>query len=523
MRVQAPERPEQTPAPAAEDTSANQNHAALGQRALVAVGWNGLQMWGYNFVALGVFVVLARLLEPRQFGLVADAMVIVTLMRVIVDAGFSRLLVQTRTLERIVSDTAFWAAALMGTVFAAATVAAAPLFARLFSQPQLVPLLRALSAIFIFAALDSVPTALLQRELNWRTQALRRLVATGASAAVAISLALGGAGAWALVGQQLTLEGLTVVLLWALVSWRPRLRFSAGAFKSLMSFGARYSALRILWFLGSNLDNFLIGVFLGPVALGFYVLAYRVFTVLNELLVTSINNVALSMFSRMQGEPRALRNSFVRTSIITFMVSLPVYAGLALTARQLVPALFGAHWTHSVSVLEFLTVAGCLQAQLAVMTSYVIGTDRVQREVPWALCVTSAQVAAFAATVHLGIAAVAAALGGVFLIAWPIRLLMLHRWDKLPLTDYLKRLAPIVAAGAAMAASVTATRLLLEHQSLAIGLTAEVVVGAVTYSGILSALAPAMARDVRLRLSQVLGSRRHTSESSETGQAQAAR
>ncbi len=389
-------------------------------------------------------------------------------------------------------------------MFAAVTIVAAPLFAALFGQPRLTGLVRALSVIFVFAALDSVPTALLQRELNWRTQALRRLGATAASAAVAISLAVMGAGAWALVGQQLTLEGLTVVLLWALVQWRPRLRFSGPAFKALIGFGSRYSVLRILWYLGSNIDNFLIGVFLGPVALGFYVLAYRVFTVLNELLVTTINNVAMSMFARMQTSPSALRASLVRTSTLTLVFSLPVYAGLALLAGQLVPVLFGPHWGRSVPVLEFLTVAGCLQAQLAVTSSYVIGTGRVKREVPWTAGVTAAQLAAFAVAVQFGIVAVAAALAAVFLIAWPVRLALLRAWDGLSLVEYFKNLIPIAVASALMAAIVAVVRVLLAHEPLAVALPAEILAGALVYPLALSALMPSKARAVRARIGVVL-------------------
>lgn len=462
---------------------------AIGRAALKAVAWNGLQLWGYNAVGLGVFIVLGRILAPRVFGLAASAMVVILFLRVVVDAGFSRLLVQRVTIDRDLTDTAFWTACLTGLVFTAVTVAAAPLFARLFGQPQLTELIRALSLIFIFAALDSTPTALLQRDLQWRTLALRRLAATVGSAVAAVWLAVSGAGAWSLVGQQLVLEGLTVCVLWFVTPWRPSLHVSRPAFAELVGFGTRYSVLRVLWFLGANGDNFLIAVFLGPVALGFYVVAYRIFTVLNELLITTISNVAMPMFSRLQNDRDALTVAFDHAVTAASALALPAYAGLAVVADQLIPTVFGQRWSPSVPVLELLAVAGFAQAQLAFSSSYVIATGRIRKEVPWNLGVTAAQLGGFLVAVHFGINAVAGALAVVLIAAWPARLVLIRIWDGPRLGSYLKTLLPLAASTAVMASVVLALKSIV-NASEAAKLTIEILAGAATYPFLLMLLAP---------------------------------
>ena len=483
-------------AQSAADRPLSRTTASLGRRAAHAVAWNGIQIWGYNIVSLGVFVVLGRLLSPQDFGLAASAMVVIWFMRIVVDAGFSRLLVQRSEINQTFADTAFWTALLLGVLFTATTAAAAPGFALLFGQPRLTALIRGLSIIFIFVALDSTPTALLQRELRWRSLALRRIAATGASAAIAVWLASSGAGAWALVGQQLVLEGLTVLLLWFVTSWRPGFRFARSAFGELLAFGSRYSALRVLWYLGANVDNFLIGVFLGPVALGYYVIAYRVFTVLNELFGQTLNNVALPIFSKLQDDKPALNHMFCRASGATSLIAFPAYGGLAITAAQLLPALFGEKWRPSVPVLELLTIAGVAQVQLALTSSYVISIGLIKRELPWTLAVTAAELAGFAISVHFGITAVAGALAAILAVAWPIRLFFLRAWGGLSLSLYARTLAPAVLATAAMCALLLPIHLLSTVPALGT-LLLEIIVGVLAYALALLVFAPSAARDLR--------------------------
>lgn len=485
------------------DFADREHRENLGRRAIVAVAWNGLQLWGYNLVGLGVFVVLGRLLSPADFGLAAAAMVVIWLLRIVVDAGFSRLLVQRSRLEHVHADTAFWTGAVLGVTFAAITVSAAPLFADLFGQPRLVPFVRALSLIFIFAGLDSTPTALLQRDLKWRALALRRLAATVVSAGVAVVLAVDGAGAWALVAQQLVLEALTASLLWFGTSWRPALRFSRLAFLELLAFGGRYSLLRVFTYLGGNVDNFLIGVALGTVALGYYVIAYRVFVVLNELFVQTISNVALPTFSRLNDDQEALNANFCRASALAGSLAFPAYAGLAIVAGQLVPVVFGAKWHASVPVLELLTLAGAAQAQLAFSSSYVVAIGLINRELPWTIWVTVAELIGFGATVHFGITAVAGALAVVLAVAWPVRLLFLRRRGNLMLGDYFAALRPPVLATAGMSAVILALHLILASLPPLTILIVEVLAGMAVYPVILAVLAPAEFRGLKAGLTRL--------------------
>lgn len=468
----------------------------LGRTAVRGAVWSGVQTWGANLLGFAVFVVLGRLLDPGDFGLVAAAWSIVLLLRVIVDAGFGRALVQRRVLDAAHIDTAFWTSVGLGVAFAAATAAVAPLVADVFSQPRLTGIVRALSPIFVLAGLDSTQSALLDRSLQFRVQAIRRLAAAITSGAVAIVLALAGAGVWALVAQQLVLEGVTVVVLWSLASWRPSFRFSRGCFGELLTFGGHYSGIRLLWYLTGNADNVLVGAVLGPVQLGYYAVGYRIFVVLSELLISTINRVAFAALSRLQEDLLELNAAFERASRASAMLALPAFVAVAELARPLVDLLFGPKWGPSAGVLQALCLAGVVQSQAAFASNYALALGRVRNELAWNVLVVAAVVAGFAIAVPYGIVPVALSLGIATSVFWPLRLLFFRRWTGLSLRRYYLDQPQLLAAAAAMAATIEVVRRAVQGNHPAVVVLAGGAAGLLAYCIAVRVLAPAVARDV---------------------------
>ncbi len=475
-------------------------HAAEVSRAMGrGIAWTGAQMIGSNLFSLAAFVVLGRILSPRDFGLLASATVVVLFLRVLVDAGFSRLIVQRKELTTEHVDTAFWTAIFIGLLFTIALAAAAPLVADVFGQPRLTNIVRALSVIFIFVSFDGTQSALLERRMEFRSQSIRRLVAGLISAIVAIALAYAGAGVWALVAQQLVLEGTTVLVLWTLAPWRPRWRFSRSAFRELASFGTRYSASLVLLYLGSNMDNFLIALVLGPVALGYYVIAYRVYIVATEVLVSTVNRVALTTFSRLRHDTTALNSAFVNATTITAFITLPCFTVLGLLAHPMLTTVFGNKWIPSVPVLQILTVAGVIEGQIGFSGNYAVALGHMTNHLIWLTCLVAAELIGFGVTVHFGIVAVAASLSGVMLIAWPIRLVQVSRWRGLDLRTCLTNFGRLAAASAAMLGVMWGLGDLVPLPLAAV-VAIQLVAGVLCYLALARLLAPTQVAQVRSAL-----------------------
>jgi O-antigen/teichoic acid export membrane protein len=458
-----------------------QTRGGVSRAALRGAAWMGFASWTNQAVALATFIVLGRLLAPDDFGLVAAASVVLWLLRVLVDQGFSQALVQRADLTDVHVDTAFWTALGTGIGLALLTFATAPLVADLYSLPELTNVLRALSIVFVFAALDSTQSALLARKMKFRTQAVRRLFASLISGAVAISFAVSGAGVWALVAQTLIYEGLLAVLLWSLASWRPHRRFSRSSFKDLFGFGFRLTLVRILTNVGAYSDNLLVGVFVGVVALGYYVVGFRVVVVINALISLALMQVVLSAFSRLQHDRDLLNAAFYRSTRLAAGISLPVYVGLALVAHPLTVLVFGEKWAPSAPVMQALALAGFIQGQLIFSTQYVVALGRVGNELRWTAGLIGAELIAFAIAVQFGIVAVALSLAIVLFAAWPIRLRLLGAWGGVRLRTYFRPFPSLLAAVLTMAAAVLGVRAAISGVGGATELVVEIVVGAAVY------------------------------------------
>ena len=171
---------------------------SLKQKAIKGVIWSAIESWGSRVISFIVFLLLARLLEPKTFGLVALSSVFFAFMQVFLDQGFSQAIIQRKEVDQEHLDTAFWTNISIALLLLGISVAGAGVIANLFKEPQLTPIIRWLSLSFVFGALNSVQSAILSRQLAFKTLSLRTLVATLAGGLVGIVMAFLGFvfGAW---------------------------------------------------------------------------------------------------------------------------------------------------------------------------------------------------------------------------------------------------------------------------------------------------------------------------------------
>ena len=458
--------------------------------------WLAVQAASVNISSLLVFIVLGRLLVPEQFGLAAAASIVVLLLRMLVDAGISGALIRRLTIDSELIDTAFWLSLGVGVVLTALNLAVAPLVADLFGQPGLTTVVRALSPVILLAALDRTQSSLLDRELNFRAQALRSLAAAIVSSAAAIALAVSGAGVYSLVAQTVVFEAVSAVLLWHLSKWRPRRRFRRDHLAELLGFGGRNSGIQVLGYVSSNIDNLLVGAFLGPASLGIYVVGYRVLVVFDELLSMTLRRVALPAFSRLQSDPAAMNTALTRVAGLSAVVILPAAAGLACIAPNLVPFVFGEQWTKSVAVMQALSGTAVVLAAVTPLRNYVIASGRVANELRWTIGITVAEAVGFVVAAQYNVVAVAATLTAISLIYWPLRVLSLRRLTKLrPAAYWWPWLRPTLAT-IVMVCVVVGVGRLMTGVSHGVALVVQIVSGAISYLLALSQIDRPKLRDL---------------------------
>ena len=325
-----------------------------------AIAWASIETFLRQGIQFGSGIVLARLLTPADFGLVAMLGIFIAFATLLVNSGFASALIQQREENIVDSSTVFWFNIASGTVMALALGVCAPLIARFFGHPELVPITWAMALNLWLTSWLTVHTALLTRHLNFRVQAKASGISNLAGAAVAILLALRGAGVWALVAQILATTLLNVMLIWWMHRWRPVASFSGKSFRRMFGFGGFMLAADILNALSTRLYTLLIGRLYSSSDLGLYSRGVTTRDASQTMLGTIFSRVALPVLSRHGKDPDALRKRLKAANQLTMALNLPAMIGLALVANVAVPTLFGHQWAGTVPVLQILCLGGAL-------------------------------------------------------------------------------------------------------------------------------------------------------------------
>lgn len=346
------------------------------QKALRGVAWAGTANWGCQLVSFFVYTGLARLLNPRAFGIVALAGVYIAFIQIFVTQGFGAAIIQRSDLEEEHVDSAFWIAMATAVSFCLISILIAGDVAHFFKEPAIAPVIRWLSISIVFYALSSVPTAILTRELNFRALAVRSLATTGFGGVVGLTMAFRGWGAWSLVGQQLVGAALGAICLWFAVPWRPHLRVSKRHLRDLYGFSLSLTGNDILWFFSQKSDQTVVGYGFGPIGLGPYSLASKVTGLVYDAVVTPFQTVAFPAFSKLQSEPSRIESALHKFCEMSSFLCLPVFAGLAAVAPEVVPLLFGSRWAAAIPLLQLLCFYGAARVMLAFMHPFMLAKGR---------------------------------------------------------------------------------------------------------------------------------------------------
>lgn len=472
-------------------------NTSLAPRAANSTFWSVIQNGGKHAMALVIFVLMARLLDPDAYGAVALAGVVVTLVNALVEQGFNDALVQRDALEPGHLNAAFWLMLCSAGVFATVLFLLAPVIAVALGMPAVAPVMRWLALLFPLQALAIVPQALLQRAFCFRTLTLRTLAALLAGGVVGVWLAMHGAGVWSLVAQQITGAATALIVLWAGSRWRPGIRFSRRHALELYRFSRHVIGFNLLDFLKRKSDDFIIGVFLGPVALGTYSLAYQMLLMMEQLMCKGFDAVALSAFSRMRGDPLALREAFYTVARLSALVAFPAFLGAGLVMPELVAALLGEKWRGAVPVIQVLLLVGALHSVFHYNHAVFKACGRPHLSSKFAVFEALANIALFLLVVHRGIEAVAVAYVAVGFAMAPFSLWAVRDLLGLDVLRYLRQFLVPLGACVLMAAGVMAAEWGIGGQFGSRALLALLIVtGVVSYVASLRLLAPALGTQV---------------------------
>lgn len=431
-------------APADAPTGSPADTDGLRGRMVSAVAWTAVEKWSGRLLSFAVFALLTRLLDPANFGLFSLASAVVAVLSVFVDSGFSKAIVQRASLSRVDTSTTFWSSVVLSVVIYLLVLVTAVPLGTLLGDPALAPVLRVAGLVVPLSALSRTTAALLERELRFRPLAVRQLIGNVAGAAVAVPLALHGAGVWTLVGQVLVAALVSTVLLWLLTDWRPSWEFSRDSLRSMLSFGVHTLGIDLLAALQANLDKIVVGALFDARTLGYYFVAQRATGVVLELATSVLGRVSLSVMSRVQSDRERLNRALRQLTLASSVVALPTFAMLAVFADDLLPLLVGDGWSRSVPLFQVLTLSSALAAVMFFDVNALTAVGRPAVALRLSILLNVVGVGLVLLAAPLGTVAVAWSRSLRLLVLWPARLWALRRYAGIDVTRYVGLVGRVV-------------------------------------------------------------------------------
>lgn len=452
--------------------------------AVRGVIWSTLSSIAPALFGLLVFAATSRVLDRADFGLVAFAGSIATFAGALVPAGYGEVLIQRHIIDDRHLSTVFWLCVLSAVViyipvwFLAAPIAAA------MHQPVLVALTQFLGTRVILGMVGIVPDAILVRSMSFRQMALRTTIVSFIAGAVCLVLLFMGFGLWALAVSQLAAAVGTSLGAFLTARWFPSLVFDFGVLREMTAFGAFATGYRMLDLL--SLDQILIGTLVGPAALGLYSFSRRIYQIITNLIAGALSNASYSLLSSLQADQGKLRRAYLLASFTSSLLAFPVFAGLAMTADQFVPLVFGRHWIAAVPCVQGFCALGLL-ASIGVLQSSLIRSQGNANL--WFYYLATKQAVTLLYVVLFapwGISALMLALVIENYLLWPVSVYAVSRLLRMPVLDYLATFALPAVATLAMFLAVTWIRTKLGGMSPTLELATTVAVGALTYMAVIA-------------------------------------
>jgi O-antigen/teichoic acid export membrane protein len=316
-------------------------------KALTALRWSAVGKFSVQFFQWMMTLVVVRLLTPGDYGLMAIATLFTSFLTLINEMGLASAIVQREDLSDWVLRQVFGFVLVVNAACFVALVAASPFIASYFSEPRLAIVISVLSTQFLLMAPSVVPRAVLVRELEFRRKAFIEIASRLTAGVITIAIALAGHGVWALVSGALVGTAAETIAFLAIGGARLRPTFSFGGLRPIVAFGGIVTLQRILWFLYSQADTFLIGKRLGKDDLGYFSVSTHIASLPMQKLNVVLNQLTLPVFSRLRTDGAPVGFYALKTVRLLSFFAFPVFFGMSAVAPEAVATLLGPQWEPS--------------------------------------------------------------------------------------------------------------------------------------------------------------------------------
>lgn len=351
----------------------------LKERTIRGLAWSFIGDIADKAIAFVIGIVLARLLSPREYGLVGMATIFIVLTRPFINSGFRQALIRKTNCDDTDYSTVFYFNFFVGILTYIILFFSAPLISTFFKEPQLIKIIRLIGLIIIIDAATIIQTTMLSKELNFKRQTLINVSSEIISGLVGIYLAFKGLGVWSLVYRTLTQYALGSACYWYLNRWKPKKVFSKSSFKEMFGFGSNLLITGIIEQFYYNIYNLIIAKFFSARELGLYSRADMFKDMASTNLSEIVGRVIFPVLVNFQNEPERLASNYKKILTTILFITSILMACMAASAKYLVLTLIGEKWVDSIGYLQLLCFVGIFYPLHALMRTllYVSGKSRL--------------------------------------------------------------------------------------------------------------------------------------------------
>ena len=303
---------------------------------------------------VGSLMVLARLLDPKDFGLLGMVTALTGILSLFRDFGLSSAAIQRSHVSEEQTSTLFWINILVGALLMTVAMLSAPLVAEFYHEPKLFWVTTVVATSFLFNGLGIQHSAILQRQMRFTTLAIIDVLSLIISAIIALVAAEAGYGYWALVANTVALPLISTICFWVTSAWIPGKPHRGVGIRSMMRFGGTLTLNGLVMYIASNFEKVLLGRYWGAEALGVYGRAYQLIRIPTDSLNWAVGDVAFPALARTQDDPSRLKRYFLKGYSLVLALTIPTTIACALFADEIVYVLLGPKWKGATQIFRLL-------------------------------------------------------------------------------------------------------------------------------------------------------------------------
>ena len=348
-------------------------------KTIRAMGHLGLGSALGKIISLGSTLVLARILSPNEYGLMAIAMIIIGFIGFFNEVGIGAAIVQKSELTTTEVNGCFAIAVLISFLLFLATIAASESIAVFYGNPQLKAMIAVLSFGFLLGAISTIPMAFLRREMQFKAIAGTNLLAIAIQSIFSVILAKLDYGVWALVWGFIVSNLITSIGFFILSPWRPRGKYDIREASKLVIYGLHITSSRIFWYLYTNADKAIIGKLLGVKSLGVYDMAFSLATLPSGQVTTLVVNVATPLFSKLQHQLPELNSVMLKLTRGLAYITYPALIGMLVCSRELIMVALGPQWDDVLIPFSALCLMGLIKSVDPLLSQVLISVGHAKK------------------------------------------------------------------------------------------------------------------------------------------------